>query len=55
MSVDQGEFGALLKKVRTDRGMSLADLAGVTYVSRGWINNVEAGRRWPTCGRSNTW
>jgi hypothetical protein len=25
----------------------LADLASATYVSRGWINNVEAGRRWP--------
>jgi hypothetical protein len=27
--------------------MSLAQLAQETYASRGWINNVEAGRRWP--------
>lgn len=27
--------------------MSLAELAAATYVSRGWINNVEFGRRWP--------
>jgi tetratricopeptide (TPR) repeat protein len=27
--------------------MSLAMLGTATFVSRGWINNVEAGRRWP--------
>lgn len=47
MSSGQQQFGELLKKTRQDRGMSLAVLAGGTYVSRGWINNVEAGRRWP--------
>ncbi|MCA1703384.1 MAG: helix-turn-helix transcriptional regulator [Actinobacteria bacterium] len=40
-------FGTVLASARRQRGMSLADLAGATYVSRGWINNVEAGRRWP--------
>jgi len=44
------EFGSLLAGVRQARGLSLADLAGSTFVSRGWINNVEAGRRWPDRG-----
>lgn len=26
----------------------MSDLARDTFTSRGWINNVEAGRRWPT-------
>lgn len=47
MTSGSAQFGALLKRVRADGGLSLADLAGATYVSRGWINNVEAGRRWP--------
>jgi transcriptional regulator with XRE-family HTH domain len=42
------KFGLTLADARRRRGTSLADLAGATYVSRGWINNVEAGRRWPT-------
>lgn len=42
------QFGLILAGARERRGMSLADLAGATYVSRGWINNVEAGRRWPS-------
>lgn len=41
------KLGACLADARRQRGMSLADLAAVTFVSRGWINNVEAGRRWP--------
>ena len=41
-------LGALLAEKRRERGLSLADLASKTYVSRGWINNVEAGRRWPS-------
>lgn len=42
------QFGPILASARERRGMSLADLAGATYVSRGWINNGEAGRRWPS-------
>jgi len=41
------QLGALIGQARRDRKMSLAGLASQTYVSRGWINNVEAGRRWP--------
>ena len=41
-------LGTLLADLRRQRGVSLATLAKVTYVSRGWINNVEAGRRWPS-------
>jgi transcriptional regulator with XRE-family HTH domain len=41
-------FGTLIREARERRGISLAALAEVTFVSRGWINNVEAGRRWPS-------
>src|SRR3954451_23988146 len=47
MSSGNLQFGALLASSRRQCGMSLAELAEATYVSRGWINNVEAGRRWP--------
>ena len=47
MSSGKPRFGALLASSRRQRGMSLAELAAATYVSRGWINNVEASRRWP--------
>lgn len=47
MGSDGTPLGALVKSARERAGMSLADLAKATYVSRGWINNVEAGRRWP--------
>jgi transcriptional regulator with XRE-family HTH domain len=40
-------LGSRIAHARRARGWSLADLASATYVSRGWINNVEAGRRWP--------
>jgi transcriptional regulator with XRE-family HTH domain len=47
MTSGSAHLGALLADARYRRGLSLADLARATYVSRGWINNVEAGRRWP--------
>ncbi|WP_214369784.1 helix-turn-helix domain-containing protein [Pseudonocardia sp. H11422] len=40
--------GPLLSKLRRARGLSLADLANATGGGRGWISNVERGRRWPT-------
>lgn len=47
MSSGNKRFGELVGSLRRGRGLSLADLASATYVSRGWVNNVEAGRRWP--------
>jgi transcriptional regulator with XRE-family HTH domain len=41
-------LGELLARLRYRRGLSLSELASATYVSRSWISNVEAGRRWPT-------
>ncbi|WP_374213360.1 helix-turn-helix domain-containing protein [Crossiella sp. SN42] len=43
----QTRFAKLITELRGQRAMSLAALGAATYVSRGWINNVEAGRRWP--------
>lgn len=40
--------GPLLAELRRARGLSLADLAAATGGGRGWIGNVEAGRRWPS-------
>lgn len=48
MTSENAELGTLLSVLRNRRGLSLAALARATYVSRGWINNVEAGRRWPS-------
>ncbi|GAA2838630.1 helix-turn-helix domain-containing protein [Kribbella solani] len=45
----ESALGTALAVRRARRGKSLADLAAATFVSRGWINNVEAGRRWPHC------
>ncbi|WP_156757021.1 helix-turn-helix domain-containing protein [Actinokineospora pegani] len=41
-------FGEALKRVRKERGLSLADLQGVTRFSRSHLGNVETGQRPPT-------
>lgn len=41
-------FRSALAEARRKSGTSLAVLAAATFVSRGWINNVEGGRRWPS-------
>lgn len=46
-SADQ-RFRSRFAEARRKSGTSLAVLAAATFVSRGWINNVEAGRRWPS-------
>lgn len=46
-AADQEHFAKLVAQLRREGSISLAMLAAATYVSRGWINNVEAGRRWP--------
>ncbi|QNE21642.1 helix-turn-helix domain-containing protein [Kribbella qitaiheensis] len=41
------DLGKALASARAEANFSLADLSAATFTSRGWINNVEAGRRWP--------
>lgn len=35
------------RQLREASGMSVRDLAARTYVSAGWLSNMENGRRWP--------
>ena len=44
------DFAANLARSRTDAGLSLADLAARTHTHRGYLSNLEHGRRWPTAG-----
>lgn len=46
----RADFAANLARSRTDAGLSLADLAARTHTHRGYLSNLEHGRRWPTAG-----
>ncbi|WP_228002278.1 helix-turn-helix domain-containing protein [Nocardia australiensis] len=39
--------GRTLRQLRTDRGLSLRELAGTLFCDYSWLCNIEAGRRWP--------
>nr|WP_272925635.1 MULTISPECIES: helix-turn-helix domain-containing protein [unclassified Streptomyces] len=41
-------FGECLRRLRVDRGMSLADLSRVAHYSRGYLSKVETGQKPPT-------
>lgn len=41
-------FGACLRRLRADRGMSLADLSRVAHYSRGYLSKAENGQKPPT-------
>jgi transcriptional regulator with XRE-family HTH domain len=41
-------FTEQLATLRSDAGLSLADVAGVAHVARGYVHHIEHGRRWPT-------
>lgn len=41
-------FGDCLRRLRADRGMSLADLSRVAHYSRGYLSKVENGQKPPT-------
>lgn len=47
MSSERADFAAQLARRRTDARMSLANLARQAHVHRGYLHNVEHGRRWP--------
>ncbi|MGH3976301.1 MAG: helix-turn-helix domain-containing protein [Pseudonocardiaceae bacterium] len=46
--VERANFAAELARRRADNGLSLANVAGQAHVHRGYLHNVEHGRRWPT-------
>ena len=41
-------FADLLRTLRADAGLSLADLGTAAHVARGYIHHLEHGRRWPS-------
>lgn len=44
----RGGFADLLRTLRADAGLSLADLGAAAHVARGYIHHLEHGRRWPS-------
>jgi hypothetical protein len=45
--VSAGQTGNVLRELRRSRGLSLRQLAGLTYCDHSQLGNIEAGRRWP--------
>jgi WD40 repeat protein/transcriptional regulator with XRE-family HTH domain len=45
---EKSRFAAELRRRRQDRGLSLAALSGLTHYSKGYLSNVENGRKPPT-------
>ena len=41
-------FADLLRTLRADSGLSLADLGAAAHIARGYIHHLEHGRRWPS-------
>jgi len=41
-------FADLLRTLRAEAGLSLADLGGAAHIARGYIHHLEHGRRWPS-------
>jgi hypothetical protein len=46
-SSKRAAFAELFRSLRSERGLSYADLQQPTLASRGWISNVASGARWP--------
>jgi transcriptional regulator with XRE-family HTH domain len=46
--MNRAAFAAELARRRAKTGMSLADLAAGAHMHRGYLGNVEHGKRWPT-------
>lgn len=47
MGSERADFAAQLAGKRAAAKLSLADLAAQAHVHRGYLHNVEHGRRWP--------
>src|SRR5947209_2508636 len=41
-------FGATLRRLREQRGMSLSQLAAAAHFTQGYLSNIENGRKRPT-------
>lgn len=41
-------FAELLRTLRADAGLSLAELGTAAHIARGYIHHLEHGRRWPS-------
>ncbi|HEV7449996.1 MAG TPA: helix-turn-helix transcriptional regulator [Pseudonocardiaceae bacterium] len=41
-------FAEQLADLRSQAGLSLADVATAAHVARGYVHHIEHGRRWPT-------
>ncbi|MBO0852401.1 MAG: helix-turn-helix domain-containing protein [Nocardia sp.] len=50
--MDPQRTAQALRQLRTERGLSLRELAGQTYCDHSWLSNIERGRRWP---RDRNW
>ena len=49
MHINESEkLGNNLKKIRTEKGLSQVDIARELGVSRGFVSNIESGKRNPT-------
>lgn len=49
MHINESEkLGNNLKKIRTEKGLSQVDIARELCVSRGFVSNIESGKRNPT-------
>ncbi|OHA00494.1 MAG: DNA-binding protein [Candidatus Sungbacteria bacterium RIFCSPHIGHO2_02_FULL_47_11] len=42
------QFGKNMKRIRTKKGMSQGDIARALEVDRGYISNIENGKKNPT-------
>ncbi|WP_084509576.1 helix-turn-helix domain-containing protein [Nocardia pseudovaccinii] len=47
LGMEPQRTGRVLRRLRDDRGLSLRELAGLTYCAWSHLANIEAGRRWP--------
>ncbi|GAB2639408.1 helix-turn-helix domain-containing protein [Nocardia goodfellowii] len=45
--MDANRTGATLKRLREERGLTLRELAGLTFDSYSQLANIQEGRRWP--------
>jgi len=46
----RASFAEQVATLRKQADLSLADVAAVAHVARGYVHNIEHGRRWPTQG-----
>jgi transcriptional regulator with XRE-family HTH domain len=45
---ERASFAEQVAELRSEAGLSLADVAAAAYIARGYVHHIERGRRWPT-------